>query len=69
MVAQMAHVLPLLVAAQFVILVIRLIAGGTFPGWSYFAASVVSVALWPMVTFVLQAPQRRATDTDENRPI
>ena len=69
MTAQMAHVLPLLVAAQFVILVIRLIAGGTFPGWHYFAASVVSVALWPAVTFVLLAPQRRAADTDENRPI
>ena len=69
MAAQMAHVLPLLLAAQFVILVIRLIAGGTFPGWNYFAASVVSVALWPMVTFVLLAPQRRAADKDENRPI
>ena len=69
MAAQMAHVLPLLVAAQFVILVIRLIAGGTFPGWNYFSASVVSVALWPMVTFVLLAPQRSAADQDENRPI
>lgn len=69
MTAQMAHVLPLLLAAQAVILVIRLIAGGSFPGWWYFTASGVAALLWPLVTFVLLAPQRRPAEKDENRPI
>ena len=67
--AQVAHVLPLLLAAQLVNLVIRLIAGGSFPGWSYFASSFVCAALWPVATFVFLAPQRRPAEKDENRPI
>jgi rod shape-determining protein MreD len=66
---QIAHVLPLLLAAQAVILAIRIAAGGQFPGWSYFAASFVAVALWPLVTLLLLAPQRRPAEKDENRPI
>ena len=69
MVAQMAHVLPLLLAAETVILVIRLIVGGAFPGWLYFGSSVVAALIWPLVSFVLLAPQRRPAEKDENRPI
>ena len=67
--AQIAHVLPLLLAAQVVILLIRLAAGGGFPGWFYFGSSVVAAALWPLATLVLLAPQRRPAEKDENRPI
>ena len=67
--AQIAHVLPLLLAAQAVILVIRVAAGGVFPGWTYFAASLVAAALWPLVSLLLLAPQRRPAVKDENRPI
>ena len=67
--AQIAHVLPLLLAAQAVILLIRLAAGGGFPGWFYFGSSLVAAALWPLATLVLLAPQRRPADKDENRPI
>ncbi len=66
---QIAHVLPLLLGAQGVILLIRLAAGDAFPGWPYFAASLVSVALWPLVTLLLLAPQRRPVGQDDNRPI
>lgn len=66
---QIAHVLPLLLSAQAVILAIRLAAGGEFPGWMYFAASLVEVALWPLVTLLFLAPQRRPAQKDENRPI
>ena len=69
MTAQVAHVLPLLIAAQLVILAIRLIAGGAYPGAMYFASSVVAAALWPTATFIFLAPQRRPADKDENRPI
>ena len=67
--AQIAHVLPLLLAAQAVILLIRLAAGGGFPGWMYFASSLTAAALWPLVSFLLLAPQRRPAEKDENRPI
>jgi rod shape-determining protein MreD len=66
---QIAHVFPLLLAAQAVILGIRLAGGGGFPGWVYFSSSVVSVVLWPLVTALLLAPQRRPVQKDENRPI
>lgn len=67
--AQVAHVLPLLLAAQVVILVIRLAAGAGFPGWMYFSSSVVAALMWPVVTAVFLAPQRRPAQKDENRPI
>jgi rod shape-determining protein MreD len=66
---QALHVLPLLLTAQVVQLVIRLLVSGTFPGWLYFAESVLSAALWPLVTWMLLAPQRRAINRDDTRPI
>jgi rod shape-determining protein MreD len=66
---QTLHVLPLLLLAQAVELVVRLIISGKFPGWLYFADSFVAAALWPIASFLLLAPQRRAVDRDENRPI
>jgi rod shape-determining protein MreD len=50
-------------------LVIRLVVSGKFPGWLYFAESFVAAALWPIATWILLAPQRRAIDRDETRPI
>jgi rod shape-determining protein MreD len=67
--AQALHVLPLFVMAHVVVLLIRLVAGGVWPGWSYFAAPALQALLWPVVTLVLLAPQRGAVDPDENRPI
>jgi rod shape-determining protein MreD len=66
---QALHVLPLLFCAQAVQLLVRLIVSGKFPDWFYLAESLVSVALWPVVTWLLLAPQRRAINRDETRPI
>lgn len=66
---QALHVLVLLLASQAVMLVARMAAGGTFPGWSFFSGSIIAAALWPVVTHVLLAPQRRPEHVDENRPI
>lgn len=66
---QAAHVLPLLLLMQTVQLVVRLLVSGRFPGWLYFAESFVAAALWPVVSFILLAPQRRAIDRDDTRPI
>ncbi|HCE08908.1 MAG TPA: rod shape-determining protein MreD [Oxalobacteraceae bacterium] len=66
---QAVHVLPLLLLTQAVQLVVRLTVSGKFPGWLYFSESLVAAAMWPIVTWILLAPQRRAIDHDETRPI
>ena len=66
---QALHLLPLLLIAQAVQLVIRLCVTGKYPGLLFFLESLVSVALWPLLTWLLLAPQRRAVDRDDTRPI
>ncbi len=66
---QALHILPLLLITQAVQLLIRLWVTGNYPGVMYFLASLVSVALWPILTWLLLAPQRRAVDRDDTRPI
>ncbi len=66
---QALHILPLLLITQAVQLLIRLWVTGNYPGAMYFLASLVSVALWPILTWLLLAPQRRAVDRDDTRPI
>jgi rod shape-determining protein MreD len=48
---------------------VRLAAGDLFPSWSLFIAPAIEALLWPLVTLVLLAPQRRAPDPDQNRPL
>lgn len=66
---QAMQVMPLFIAAHLVSLIVRMAAGDLFPGWTYFIAPCFEAALWPVVSFVLLAPQRRAPDPDENRPL
>jgi rod shape-determining protein MreD len=66
---QAAHVLVLLLASQLLMLAVRLVAGGAFPGLTYFAGSFVAAALWPTASFLLLLPQRRPEGMDENRSI
>lgn len=66
---QAMHVLPLLLLTQTIQLVVRFLVSGKFPGWFYFIESFVSVILWPVITWMLLAPQRRAVDRDHTRPI
>ena len=66
---QAAHVFPLLLLTQAIQMLVRFIATQRFPGWLPFIESVVSIMLWPVVTWLLLAPQRRAVDRDHTRPI
>ncbi len=67
--SQALQVLPLFAAAHAIELAIRLLAGGQFPGWWLVLAPLLESALWPVVSVVLLAPQRRAPDPDANRPL
>jgi len=67
--SQAVQVLPLFAAAHAIELAIRMIAGGIFPGVSLLLAPVIESLLWPVVSVILLAPQRRAPDPDENRPL
>ena len=66
---QTLQVAPVFVAATLVSLAVRMLAGGMFPGWWLLAAPLIEAALWPLVTLLLLAPQRRAPDPDQNRPL
>jgi len=67
--SQALQVLPLFVAAHALSLLLRIGSGANFPGWSLLFAPLLEALLWPLVSVVLLAPQRRAPDPDANRPL
>ena len=66
---QALQVLPLFALAHLVSLAARMLVGGMFPGWLMMLAPVAESLLWPLVAWLLLAPQRRAPDPDANRPL
>jgi rod shape-determining protein MreD len=68
-VEQALQILPLFVAVHGVSLTVRLLAGDMFPGWWMLVAPLFEALLWPPATLLLLAPQRRAPDPDQNRPL
>ena len=69
LVSQALQVLPLFALSHLIELAIRMIGGGAFPGWSLLVAPALESALWPLVSLVLLAPQRRTPEPDANRPL
>ncbi len=67
--SQAVQVLPLFAAAHAIELTLRMIAGGAFPGLYILLAPLLEAVLWPVISVILLAPQRRAPDPDENRPL
>lgn len=68
-VSQIWYILPLLLMTQLVQMVVQLLISGKLSDWTFFLESVVSAALWPLVTWLLLAPQRRTVDRDDTRPL
>lgn len=66
---QSLQVLPLFVVAHALQLLVRWFAGDGWPGLGLLAAPIIEALVWPVATYVLLAPQRRAHDPDENRPL
>ena len=67
--SQALQVLPLFAAAHGIALAMRMMSGGVFPGWALVLAPFLEASLWPLATLILLAPQRRAPDPDEVRPL
>jgi len=67
--SQALQILPLFATAALVELAVRMLVGGMFPGWSLMLAPVFEALLWPVAAWLLLAPQRRAPDPDQNRPL
>ena len=57
---QALHVGVLLLVAQGVALIVRLAAGNAFPGWPIIVGPLLGAMLWPVITWLLLLPQRRA---------
>jgi rod shape-determining protein MreD len=55
---QAAQVAVLLGLCAGVVLVIRYVGGAPLPRWTYVVPSLVGALLWPLVSVVLQWPQR-----------
>ena len=73
---QALHIMPMLLFLQVVVLIIKVAAGGNFPGWAYFAATITGTLLWPVVSSLLFIPQRREprsepalTQTTTGKPV
>jgi rod shape-determining protein MreD len=61
---QILHIIPLLLLNDLIVLAIRKVGGADFPGFSYFVGSFVGGALWPLLSVLLQLPQRPRMDPD-----
>lgn len=69
LIEQALHVLPILLLAQFVQFVARMMAGGDFPGFGYFVGPLIATLIWVPGTYAMMLPQFRPVDRDDNRPI
>jgi len=61
---QMLHVIPLLLVNDAIVLLLRMAAGGEFPGFRYFIGTLIGGLLWVPVSILLKLPQRPKFDAD-----
>jgi rod shape-determining protein MreD len=66
---QMAHMLPVFAMAHALQVLVRMAVGGMWPEPTLLLAPLLEALLWPLATAVLLAPQRRAPQRDEHRPL
>jgi rod shape-determining protein MreD len=67
--SQAFQVLPLFVASNAIDLIVRMLAGGAFPGFLMLLAPLIESLLWPVVSVVLLLPQKRTPNPDAHRPL
>ena len=57
---QALHVGAILLVGQAAALLVRVVAGDSFPGWALLVGPIAGAFLWPIVSWLLLIPQRRA---------
>ena len=62
---QAPQVAVLLLSCSALVLLVRFVGGAAFPGWPYFVSSVVGALLWPLLSVLLQRPQRPTHPANE----
>ena len=62
---QAAQVAVLLLLCAAIVLLIRIVGGAPLPRWTYVVPSLVGALLWPLVSVLLQWPQRPPTSPAE----
>ena len=55
---QAVQVAALLVLCALIVLLVRFVGGAVLPRWTYFAPPLVGALLWPLISVLLQTPQR-----------
>jgi rod shape-determining protein MreD len=55
----------LLLVCSALVLLVRFVGGAAVPSWTYFAPPVVAALLWPLLSVLLQWPQRPARSPGE----
>lgn len=58
----------LFIAAYAAYVLAGLLAGRGLPGWGIVLAPLLEALLWPLVSWMLLAPQRRSVDASDKRP-
>jgi rod shape-determining protein MreD len=66
---QALQTLPLFFAMHLLEVCLRAVVSGQFLGVGVLVAPMLEAALWPVATWVLLAPQRRAPEQDDHRPL
>jgi rod shape-determining protein MreD len=66
---QTIQVIPIFLGMHAVSLMLRLLTGAMWPGWSVVLPPFFEALLWPVASVLLLAPQRRAPDPDKHRPL
>ena len=67
--SQALQVLPLFALSHAISMVLRMSLSGSLMGWPMLFAPMIEAMLWPVVSIILLAPQRRAPNPDLNRPL
>lgn len=66
---QALQIAPLFIIAAVLEWATRLIVQDAWPHWSQIFAPLMQATLWPLIGALLLAPQRRAVDPDNIRPL
>ena len=62
---QAAQVVMLLLLCAGLVALVRVVGGASLPPWTYVAPPFIAAFLWPMLSVLLQAPQRpRRSDSE-----